>query len=204
MRSGGRSWPGWSCPCWRSGSRSSSNGAAAYDVGYDSACNEIDLVETFGDYQRGHLSRFASLYTTGRVKYAISYPNDPTALALPLNTGRAIRGEDVQESTFQATPIPSLSNFQVQPRSLAMFRAEQMTTLPGTLTMIEENGVRKVVNGTGAELRDAIIVEIASGASKTTAIGPIAVGATVEIKGPQGKTDDFKAPPDPRHQEERG
>ncbi len=168
--------------------------AAAYDVGYDSACNEIDLIETFGDYPRGHLSRFASLYTTGRVKYAIAYPGDPTALALPLNTGRSIRGEDVQQSTFQATPTPSLTGFQVQPRSLAMFRAEQLTSLPGTVTLTEEGGVRKIVNGTGVELKDAIVVEIAAGVSQTTTLGTIDAKATVELKGEPGKTDDYKLP----------
>ncbi len=61
---------------------------AAYDMGFDSACDEIDLLEIHGDYARGHLSRFASLYTTGRGNYTISYPNNNTALALPLDNGR--------------------------------------------------------------------------------------------------------------------
>ncbi len=56
---------------------------AAYDMGYDSACDEIDLLEVQGAYGRGHLSRFAALYTTGRAKYTIAYPNEPSALALP-------------------------------------------------------------------------------------------------------------------------
>ncbi len=157
--------------------------AAAYDVGYDSACNEVDVLETFGDYSRGHLSRFASLYTTGRVKYAISYPGDPSALALPMNTGRAIRGEDVQQSVFQTTPIAMLDRFQVQPRSLAMFRAEQYANLPGGFTLKEEDGTRKVVNGTEAELRDAVVVEIGEKASKAVYLGTIAPNATVEVKG---------------------
>ena len=50
---------------------------AAYDMGYDSACDEIDLLEVQGDYPRAHLSRFAALYTTGRAKYTIAYPNEP-------------------------------------------------------------------------------------------------------------------------------
>jgi hypothetical protein len=157
--------------------------AAAYDVGYDSACNEIDVLESFGDYPRGHVSRFASLYTTGRVKYAISYPNDSTALALPMNTGRAIRGEDVQQSVFQATPFPTLDQFQVQPRSLAMFRAEQYADLPGSFTLAEEGGVRKVVNGTEAELRDAVVVEVREGSSRATHLGRIGPKETAEIKG---------------------
>ena len=107
---------------------------AAYDMGYDSACDEIDLLEVQGGYRRAHLSRFASLYTTGRGKYTISYPNDPTALALPFNTERSIGGEDVVTSVWQSYPVPALQGFTVQPRSLSMFRAEQMLGLAGPIT----------------------------------------------------------------------
>lgn len=167
--------------------------AAAYDVGYDSACNEVDVLETYGDYPRGHLSRFASLYTTGRVKYSISYPDDPTALALPMNTGRAIRGEDVAQSVFQTTPVPTLDRFQVQPRSLAMFRAEQYANLPGTFTLKEADGTRSVVNGTEAELRDAVVVEIGAGGSKATYLGRIAPKGTVDVKGEPTDAKEFAA-----------
>ena len=61
-----------------------------------------------GDYPRGHLTRFASIYTTGRANYAISYPNNNTALALPLDNGRSIRGEDVTTSVWQSSPVPAL------------------------------------------------------------------------------------------------
>jgi hypothetical protein len=167
--------------------------AAAYDVGYDSACNEIDVLETYGDYPRGHLSRFASLYTTGRVRYSISYPDDPSALALPLNTGRAIRGEDIQQTVFRTTPTPTLADFQVQPRSLAMFRAEQFANLPGTVTLTEEDGVRKVVNGTDVELRDAVVVEVMQKESKAIFLGRIAPRSTVEVKGEAIEAKDFLA-----------
>src|SRR5262249_1649899 len=99
---------------------------AAYDLGFDSASDEIDLLEVYGDYPRAPLSRFASLSTTGRGNYAISYPNNPTALALPLDNGRSIRGEDVTTSTWQSFPIPALLGLSVQPRSLSLFRAEEM------------------------------------------------------------------------------
>ena len=92
---------------------------AAYDMGYDSACDEIDLLEVQGAYPRAHLSRFAALYTTGRAKYAIAYPNEPTAVALPFNNERAIGGEDVTTAVWQSYPVPALQNFSVQPRSLA-------------------------------------------------------------------------------------
>jgi hypothetical protein len=168
--------------------------AAAYDVGYDSACNEIDVIETFGSYPRGHLSRFASLYTTGRVKYSIAYPGDPSALALPLNTGRSIRGEDVQQSVFQATPTPTLTNFQVQPRSLAMYRAEQYESLPGTVILSEAGGVRKVVNNMGVVLRDAVLIEVGQKSGRTISLGQIEPKGEVEIKGEDSALEDYEAP----------
>ena len=90
---------------------------AAYDVGYNSACDEIDLLETHAGYPRAHVSRFGSLYSTGRIRYTISYPNDPTALALPLNNGLALRGEDVTTSIWQSVPTPSLEGYLIQPRN---------------------------------------------------------------------------------------
>ena len=157
--------------------------AAAYDVGYDSSCDEVDLIETHGDYPRGHLSRFASLYSTGRVKFSISYPNDPTALALPLATGRALRGEDVTQSSFQTQPIPALTGFQVQPRSLAMFRAEQLAGVPGTVTLSPPGGgPRTISNDSGLDLNDAWVIEVRlDKASKGIAIGNIAAGAKVPL-----------------------
>ena len=81
---------------------------AARDMGYDTASDEIDLLEIHGDYPRAHLTRMVSLYTTGRSRFPISYPNDPTALALPFDNGRSIRGEEVSSSTLQSFPVPSL------------------------------------------------------------------------------------------------
>ena len=43
---------------------------AARDMGYDTAADEIDLLEIHGDYPRAHLTRLVSLYTTGRSRFA--------------------------------------------------------------------------------------------------------------------------------------
>ena len=157
--------------------------AAAYDVGYDSSCDEVDLIETHVGYPRGHVTRFASLYSTGRVKFNISYPNDPTALALPLSTGRALRGEDATQSSFQTQPVPTLAGFQVQPRSLSMFRAEQMASLPGTVALSAEGaGPSSVVNDLGLDLNDAVIVEVRpQGTSRSALLGKVASGAKVLV-----------------------
>jgi hypothetical protein len=157
---------------------------AARDMGYEAACDEIALLEVHGDYPRAHLTRLASLYTTGRSRFAISYPNDPTALALPFDSGRSIRGEEISTSTWQSYPVPALTDFSVQPRSLAMFRAEQMLTLGGSIRLEGEGDKRQVVNGSELELRDAILIDLADpGERRERWLGTIAVGASVALDG---------------------
>lgn len=157
---------------------------AAYDLGFDSASDELDLLEVQGDYPRAHLTRFASIYTSGRGDYTISYPNNNTALALPLGTGRTIAGEDRTVTTWDSTPVPALSNLIVQPRSLSLFRAEEMTNLAGSIRIEGDGTGRKVVNGSELELRDAVLIDV-SGEGREDwderYLGTIAPGASVEI-----------------------
>jgi hypothetical protein len=157
--------------------------AAAYDVGYDLACDEIDVLELFGGYPRAHLSRFASLYSTGRVRFNVSYPNDPTALALPLISGSYLKGEESSTAVWRSTPVPTLEGYQVQPRTLGMFRAEQMANMPGSVTLATDQGPRRVVNDTDLELRDAVLIDLNGPKDRAeTYLGTIGPRASVEVK----------------------
>ncbi len=160
---------------------------AAYDVGYDVACDEIDVVEAYGDYPRAHVSRFASLFTTGRGRFTISYPKEATALALPMDRGRSLVGEDVTTSAWQSSPVPALDGFQVEPRSLAMFRAEQMSNLAGPIALVSDGTSRRVVNQSELELRDAVLVDVAGyDDRRETFLGTIAPGGSAEVRRGQG------------------
>jgi len=160
---------------------------AANEQGFDSASDEIDLLEIQGAYPRAHLSRFAALYSTGRVRYAISYPGDLDALALPLNTEGGLKGDEVAQSAWSSAPVPTLSGFAVQPRSLAMFRAEQMVDLRGAIALTTpQGGAGRVVNRTDLELRDAAIVE--PGADPVP-LGTIPPGGSVEVGGGPGAAE---------------
>ena len=129
-------------------------------MGFDTASDEIDLLEIHGDYPRAHLTRFVSLYTTGRSRFAISYPNDPTALALPLDNGRSIRGEEISTSIWQSSPVPALAGFHGP--------AAQPVDVPGRADA-DLGRCRSGSKETGAsassstsselELRDAILIE---------------------------------------------
>lgn len=171
--------------------------AAAYDIGYDLACDEIDLVESFSNYPRAHVSRFTSLYSTGRVRFTISYPNDNTALALPMISGSYLRGSESTTAIFRSSPIPALEGFQVQPRTLGMFRAEELTYFPGSITLTSSgDGPQQIVNDTDMELRDAVVVDINGPKDRQeTYLGTIAPRKTAELKA---ATDEFPpiTPPD--------
>src|SRR5262249_9393338 len=133
---------------------------------------------------RAHLTRFASIYTSGRGNYTISYPNNNTALALPLDNGRSIRGEDVTTSVWQSSPVPALSNFTVQPRSLSLFRAEEMATMAGAIRLEGDGAAQRVVNGSELELRDAVLGDVVGpgrARGKERYLGTIAPGASVEV-----------------------
>ncbi len=175
---------------------------AAYDVGFDSASDEIDVLEVHGEYPRAHLSRFASLYTNGRGNYSISYPNNNTALALPLNNGRSIRGEDVTTSYWQSAPVPELMGLSVQPRSMSLFRSEEMATMAGAIRMEADGASRRIVNDSGLELRDATLIEFTgNGERKENYLGTIAGGASVEVvataDAPPPQRVEFESGPDP-------
>src|SRR4051794_9886492 len=127
------------------------------------------------------LSRFAALYSAGRLRYTISYPGDPAALALPMATGPVLRGEQVAGSAWQSLPVPALIGLQVQPRSMSLFRAEQVAPLGGPIALSDDGG--SVVNATGLDLRDAVLV---GPRGEQTPLGTIPPGGSVPVTGPAG------------------
>jgi hypothetical protein len=152
---------------------------AAYDMGFDRACDEVDLVEIQGDYNRAHLSRFAALYSTGRVSFSVAVPDNPTALALPMNMANAVRGGDVAQSAWESYPEPALREFPVQPRALAMYRAEAMVNVGGGIRLLGTEGARVVANRSDLPLRDAVLVHVRSGT--TYEVGTVPPGMAVRV-----------------------
>ena len=162
--------------------------AAAYDVGYDSSCDEIDLIETHGDYTRGHLSRFASVYSTGRVKFTISYPNDPTALALPLSTGPAAPGRgDRRSRASRPLPIPGPDRVPgpaPEPGPVPG-RADGRASRAPSRSRPRAKGRGSIINESGLDLNDAWVVEVRTQPDEdqlqAVSLGAIAAGAKVPL-----------------------
>ncbi len=152
---------------------------AARNLGFESAADEIDLLEIESAYPRAHLSRIVAIYSSGRTEFSIAYPDEATALALPLNMGRPIRGEEIARSSWFSFPVPRLASFGVQPRSQSMFRAEQMLPLAGGVRLEGEGDEQTIVNESGVELRDAVLITYPGNFERSeTYLGSIAAGGT--------------------------
>lgn len=161
--------------------------AAAIDMGFDLACDEIDVLELQPGYSRAHLSRFGVLYCTSRESFTIAFPGEPSAVALPLNANLSLRGEEVTESTWQSSPVPALVDFRVEPRSLAMYRAEQMSDVGGLIGLVADDTGNRLVNSTDLELRDAVLIDSGGGADGR--------GRTLQPLGNLGPGQDVPIPP---------
>ncbi len=151
--------------------------AAAFDLGYDVASNEIDLIELQPGYDRAHLARFGSIYSSSRKSFTIAFPENATALALPMRGSEGMINEQSLETVFQSVPYPALSSFPVQPRSISLYRAEEMTATGGSIALERDgDGGESIRNDTTLELRDAELIDVDLYAKSEKKKGRIRIG----------------------------
>ena len=154
---------------------------AARQLGFDSAHDEIDLLEIHSDYSRAHLSRIAALYSTGRVQFTVAFPDDPTALALPFSRTDTLATTEIAQTTWESLPVPALRGFLIQPRSLALYRAEQIHPLGGIVHYATKPN-RQIINKTNMNLYDAVLIDVGvNGDVKKTPIGAILAGGSIDL-----------------------
>jgi hypothetical protein len=148
--------------------------AAGLDLGFVRSATEVTIVELQPDYDRGHVTRFVSLYNSLGTDYEIG-GDDPTFVALPLaatldkkQKSDARTYELVRRDGEDGTPATSLAGFGVDSGNIKMFRAEQMLPLGGTLRaeQLAERRFR-ITNGTPWELRDVRLSGTAAGSAVT-------------------------------------
>jgi hypothetical protein len=158
---------------------------AAYDLGFSRGRDEIAILEMQAEYPRGHLTRIGALASTGRDNFRIEFPNDLNAVCLPLAYS-ASRAEQRETSSFEFMPVPALTDFRVQPRSISYYRSEQMVGLPGPIRMIEVESTGPVIeNRTRLVLRDVSVIDPDG---KTIALGEIGPGESKPLKPDQVET----------------
>lgn len=152
------------------------------NIGFTRAVNEVDIVEAYADYPRGHLTRYTAVYTSTRARYRFSY-SEPTAVVLPFPAATAtVRGEQARDVVFRWDDPVRLEQMLVQPNSLGMVHAEQMYDLNGTFAW-RPNGEAGAAggtlsNGTMLSFEQAVVVAPRHGSA---VLGRLDAGATVQV-----------------------
>ena len=132
--------------------------AAAYDIGYNPACDELDVLEIHGGYPRA-LSRGLPLCSARAGSVTPSpIPMTPAAgVALrhrPLASWRRFYNRGL---AGVPSPAPGrVSGPAAQPGHVPR---EEMLTLSGAITLESDENGRRIVNGSGSKLEDASIVD---------------------------------------------
>ena len=145
---------------------------AQLDIGFARSRTEVGVLELYGGYHRGHLTRYTALYTSLSSTYQVQF-DEPSALAQPFtaNLREERRTFDTPTPvTFRIEDAISLSGVKVASNSTSLLHCEQMYDVQGTLQLVGDdvNGYR-VENHTHLLLHDVVVLRRIGGAGLYTA-----------------------------------
>ena len=130
--------------------------AAHLNIGFARSLTEIDLLELQPDYGRGHLTRYAALYTSLSTSYEVQM-DDAQALAAPLALDRAAGGRHAEGAvTLLRQTDLHVSGFDVSSNSTAMLHIEQMYDVGGGLSYTDEQARPWVYNRSKLNLHNVV------------------------------------------------
>lgn len=136
---------------------------ANLDIGFVRAQTEIAVLEMHGDYPRGHLTRYDALYASLATSYGIEF-EDQTALAKPFpafprDSSWKPSNARPQPVLFQKYDKTRLTGISITSASSQMIHSESMIELEGAFRLTRAvSGAEQVVNQTGLDLKDAVVV----------------------------------------------
>lgn len=144
---------------------------AQLNIGFVRSRTEIAIMEVQGNYQRAHVTRYTTLYTSLSTGYQVSF-DDPTAVSLPFVVDENFTrspNEWPQIVEFNRDKETLLSGVQVNSNSTEKVHSEHMLTLQGPISLIgdEATGLR-LKNASQITLHDVGIVRRKDGARDVT------------------------------------
>lgn len=156
--------------------------AVRLNIGFARSQTELALLEIQPDYDRGHVTRVATIYNSLSNQYEIQFATgDGAAAPVGILSGSRQAGGEVFRNSFGNGP--SLSGFAVESNSTndSSFHAEQIIELGGSVTM--ETGA--VINGTEFDFQDVYVVDKdLQGATRVAVLGACDAGSRTEVKFP--------------------
>ncbi|MCA9233889.1 MAG: hypothetical protein KDA44_00360 [Planctomycetales bacterium] len=134
---------------------------AQLDIGFVSSQTEIALLELQGDHPRGHLSRFAGLYTSLSSTFDVEY-DQPTAVAAPFPRDEEFSlgfGDSYSTVAFEKYAETKLRGLAVSSASTQFVHSEEIHPLEGAVRLTTAtNRMRQLENRTGYHLSDVALV----------------------------------------------
>ncbi|NOY42231.1 MAG: hypothetical protein GXP26_10390 [Planctomycetes bacterium] len=131
------------------------------DIGFVRSQTEVALLELHGNYDRGLLSRYTSLYSSLSTTYDIGYEH-PTAVALPFPSqdGNPLKiGDSSSQVVFEKNRETHLRGLTVSSVSRRTVRSEEMFEFEGTLRLgVSSRGHPQVENFTGLNLHNVAVI----------------------------------------------
>ncbi|MAT73402.1 MAG: hypothetical protein CMJ58_28290 [Planctomycetaceae bacterium] len=134
---------------------------AQLDIGFVSSQTEIGLLELQGDHPRGHLSRFAGLYTSLSSTFDLQYDH-PTAVATPFPPDEQYElgfGDSYTTVEFEKYAETRLRGVAVSSASTQLVHSEEICPLVGPINLsTSRTGMQQVENHSGSHLAEVAVV----------------------------------------------
>ncbi|HZL90749.1 MAG TPA: hypothetical protein VFB96_20445 [Pirellulaceae bacterium] len=134
---------------------------AQLNIGFVRSRTEIAVLEVQGDYQRAHVTRYTTLYTSLSTGYQVSF-DDPSAVSLPFVVKEDfVRNPNqwAQQVEFHRDRETVLSGIQVNSNSTEKVHSEHMLPLKGAISLLgDETTGWRLKNATGLTLHDLGVI----------------------------------------------
>ncbi|MDP6443989.1 MAG: hypothetical protein QF805_09385, partial [Pirellulaceae bacterium] len=134
---------------------------AQLDIGFARSRTEAAVLEMYGGYRRGHLTRYTALYTSLSTTYDFIFDDD-TAVAQPFaaDANHVRRTHDSTYTVrFRRTKDTRLSGFVVPSNTTGMVHSEQMYAVEGPFVFRgDETKGFQLENNTEFPVRDAAVL----------------------------------------------
>ncbi len=127
---------------------------AQLDIGFARSRTEVAVLELYGGYGRGHLTRYSALYSSLSSRYQMDFTED-TALALPFAvdpTFRRLSHPAATAVTARHERGLQVEGFRVASNSTGMVHTEEMVDAAAGLIWEGVEGEYKLTNGTPLKL----------------------------------------------------
>jgi hypothetical protein len=133
---------------------------ASLDIGFVRSVTHIGVLELHDDYERGHLTDYAALYTSLSTRYNVELDN-LSGQSLPfanVSTSSFRRGESSKKVELNRTTTTDLKNYLVRSNSTGLLHTEMMFDVGGSFRLTGDESLLQVENQTLINVEDCGVV----------------------------------------------